>query len=72
MHSPNLTVNQQDFKQHLQKMKDLARLLDQHAHDLKSVPDEIDEVSNQSAKYADICRVWKCLIWMHMVVKTCC
>ncbi|KAG5261944.1 hypothetical protein AALO_G00290320 [Alosa alosa] len=43
MHSPNHTVTNQDFQEHLEKIKDFVHLLDKYANDLKMLPDEIDK-----------------------------
>ncbi|XP_062383788.1 uncharacterized protein si:ch211-91p5.3 isoform X2 [Sardina pilchardus] len=44
MHSPDFTMSQQDFQQHLEKIKGFARLLDKHAHELKTLPSEIEKI----------------------------
>ncbi|XP_041936026.1 uncharacterized protein si:ch211-91p5.3 isoform X2 [Alosa sapidissima] len=44
MHSPDFTMSQQEFQQHLEKIKDFARLLDQNVQDLKMLPNEIEKI----------------------------
>ncbi|XP_076159407.1 uncharacterized protein LOC143142424 [Alosa pseudoharengus] len=44
MHSPDFTISQQDFQQYLEKIKDFAHHLDQHVHDLKMLPKEIEKI----------------------------
>lgn len=49
MHSPDFTVSRQDFEQHLDKIKTFASLMDQHAQDLKTLPNEIEKVNSSSS-----------------------
>ncbi|XP_063050064.1 uncharacterized protein CXorf38 homolog [Engraulis encrasicolus] len=44
MHSPDFTLVQDDFQLFLSTIKEFALLLQEHAHDLKTLPQEIDKM----------------------------
>ncbi|XP_062383819.1 uncharacterized protein CXorf38 [Sardina pilchardus] len=46
-HSPNNTLTNQDFQEHLEKIKDFARLLDKYANDLQMLPDKIAKLCEE-------------------------